>query len=218
MVEVVVQLCSIYIIKLVIVDVSDGVFDFGVFFEAKSFGMGFLNVEVVIVSLDGLVVEGCVEGLLIFSLFGLVELDYLIDYQILGLVENGVDYVFIFFDLFIFVGDSMISILIIVFEDGIDEGEEIILIDVQWDFCNCDIILIFICENLLILVDLGLDVQLCFGDSLELMGELLVFLLLLFFFISIFFVSILANLLNVQLFFLVMAIGVILFMFGLGVI
>jgi len=123
------------------------------------------------VSLDGSVAEGCAEGVLTFSLPNPVESDFPIDYQILGTATNGVDYQFIPPDLFIPAGDSTISIPIIAFEDGIDEGEETILIDVQRDPCNRDTIPILIRENPLVPADLGPDVQICLGDSLNLQGE-----------------------------------------------
>lgn len=47
----------------------------------------------------------------------------------------------------IFVGDSIFCIFISVYEDGIDEGDEIILLSVQCDFCNCDIFIIVIKDN-----------------------------------------------------------------------
>ncbi len=170
--EAVVEPCSTYTIKLVIADVSDGLFDSGVFLEAKSFGTGSLNVEATTVSLDGSVAEGCAEGVLAFSLPGPVESDYPIDYQILGTAENGVDYEFIPPDLVIPAGDSVVEIPIIAFEDGIDEGEETILIDVQRDPCNRDTIPILIRENPLVPADLGPDVEICQFDSVQLMGEL----------------------------------------------
>lgn len=170
--EAVVEPCSTYTIKLVIADVSDGLFDSGVFLEAKSFGTGSLDVEATTVSLDGSVAEGCAEGVLTFSLPSPVEVDYPIDYQILGTAENGVDYEFIPPGLFIPAGDSAVNIPIIAFEDGIEEGEETILIDVQRDPCNRDTIPILIRENPLVPADLGPDLEICQSDSVQLMGEL----------------------------------------------
>jgi gliding motility-associated-like protein len=216
--EAVVQPCSTYTIKLIIADVSDGAFDSGVFLEAKSFGTGSLNVEATTVSLDGSVAEGCAEGVLTFSLPGPVESDFPIDYEIMGTAENGVDYAFIPPDLFIPAGDSTISIPIIAFEDNIDEGEETILIDVQRDPCNRDTIPILIRENPLIPADLGPDVTLCLGDSVELQGELPVPLPPPPSFTSTSPVSIPANPPNVQLFSPVTALGVIPPTLGPGVI
>ena len=170
--EAVVQPCNVYKIKLVICDVSDGAFDSGVFLEAKSFGTGTLNVEATTVSLDGSVAEGCSEGLLTFSLPRPVESDYPIDYQILGTAENGIDYVTIPPDLFIPAGDSSLSIPIIALEDGIMEGDETLLIDVQRDVCNRDTVVILIRENPMVPADLGSDTTICEGNSVQLDGTL----------------------------------------------
>jgi subtilisin-like proprotein convertase family protein len=170
--EAVVIPCSTYTIKLVIADVSDGGWDSGVFLEAKSFGTGSLDVEATTISLDGSVAEGCGEGILSFVLPVNVESDYPIDYTIIGTAENGVDYEFIPPDLFIPAGDSIVSVPIIAFEDGLDEGVETILIDVQRDPCNRDTIIIPIRDNPLIPADLGADTVICQGDTVQFDGTL----------------------------------------------
>lgn len=170
--EAVVMPCSTYTIKLVIADVSDGGWDSGVFLEAKSFGTGSLDVEAVTLSLDGSVAEGCAEGLLNFVLPLPVESDYPIDYTILGTAENGVDYQFIPPDLFIPAGDSLVSIPIIAFEDGLMEGTETIMIDIQRDPCNRDTIIIPIKDNPLIPPELRPDTVICQGDTVQLDGTL----------------------------------------------
>lgn len=170
--EAVVMPCSTYTIKLVICDVSDAGWDSGVFLEAKSFGTGSLNVEATTVSLDGSVAEGCAEGLLTFSLPSRVESDYPIDYTILGTAENGTDYAFIPPGLFIPAGDSMVSVPIIAFEDGILEGVETILIDVQRDPCNRDTIVVSIKDNPLVPAALAPDTSICLGDTIQLDGTL----------------------------------------------
>jgi gliding motility-associated-like protein len=170
--EAVVIPCSTYTIKLVIADISDGGWDSGVFLEAKSFGTGSLDVEATTLSLDGSVAEGCGEGLLSFVLPVNVESDFPIDYTIIGTAENGVDYEFIPPDLFIPAGDSIVSVPIIAFEDGIDEGVETILIDIQRDPCNRDTIIIPIRENPLVPAELRPDTSICQGDSLQLDGTL----------------------------------------------
>ena len=82
--EAVVIPCNTYTIRLVICDVTDELFDSGVFLEAKSFGTGSLKVETATASLDGSVAEGCTQGELTFSLPKPAESDYFIDYNILG--------------------------------------------------------------------------------------------------------------------------------------
>lgn len=170
--EAVVIPCETYTIKLVIADASDTAFDSGVFLEAKSFGTGSLDVEVATISLDGSVAEGCEPGVLTFSLPNPVEADYPLDYNIFGTAENGVDYQFIPTDLFIPQGDSVISIPIVAFEDGLVEGDETLLIDIQRDPCNRDTISIIIRDNPLVEPDLGPDQVICEGDSVQLDGTL----------------------------------------------
>lgn len=162
--------CSTYTIKLVICDVADEFFDSGVFLEAKSFGTGSLNVKTATVSLDGSVAEGCTAGELVFSLPAPAESDYAIDYSILGTAQNGVDYQFIPAGLFIPAGDSVLSIPIIAFDDGLAEGTEAIVIDVQRDPCNRDTLIIPIKENVLLEPELRPDTSLCRGDSVRLDG------------------------------------------------
>ena len=170
--EAIVQPCSTYTIKLVIADVTDGAFDSGVFLEAKSFGTGSLDVQTTTVSLDGSVAEGCAEGLLTFSLPLPVESDFPIDYNILGTAENGVDYELIPPDLFIPAGDSILVIPIRAIEDGLEEGDETLLIDVQKDVCNRDTVSIIIRDNPLVPPDLRPDTMICQGESLSLDGTL----------------------------------------------
>jgi gliding motility-associated-like protein len=170
--EAVVMPCSTYTIKLVIADVGDGAFDSGVFLEAKSFGTGSLDVEATTVSLDGTVAEGCSEGVLNFILPIPTESDLPIDYTIFGTAENGVDYQFIPEDLFIPAGDSIVSVPIIAFEDNIAEGTETIMIDIQRDPCNRDTIIIPIKDSPLVDADLGVDINISEGESVQLDGTL----------------------------------------------
>ncbi len=170
--EAVVIPCETYTIKLVIADNGDGIFDSGVFLEAKSFGTGSLEVEVATASLDGTVTEDCAQGLLTFKMPQPVESDFYPDYTIFGTAENGVDYEFISDSLFIPAGDSIIQVPIIAFDDGIDEGIEYIALDVQRDVCNRDTFYIYIRDNELLPPSLGPDTTICRGDTVQLDGTL----------------------------------------------
>lgn len=164
--------CSTYTIKLVISDVGDGIFDSGVFLEAKSFGTGSLEVDIVTASLDGTITEGCSNASLCFSLPNPAESDFPVDYNVFGSATNGVDYSAIPLDLMIPQGDSSVCVDVTAFEDGITEGLEFIGIDVQRDICNRDTFYIYIRENELIPPDLGPDLMLCQGDSVQLDGTI----------------------------------------------
>jgi len=170
--EAIVIPCNVYTIKLIIADVSDGVWDSGVFLEAKSFGTGSLDVTATTVSLDGSVAEGCTEGTLTFSLPTEVESDYPIDFNILGTATNGIDYQLIPDDLFIPAGSNSVSIPIVGIEDGLLEGTETIILDIRKDVCNRDTIIIPLRDNPLVPADLGIDQRFCADNSIQLDGTL----------------------------------------------
>ncbi len=170
--EAIVQPCQIYTIKLVICDVADGVYDSGVFLEAKSFGTGSLDVNVSTLSLDGSVAEGCAAGSLTFSLPNPVESAYYIDYNLLGTAINGVDYLSLPDSLFIPAGQSSVTLDIVALEDGLAEGTETLLIDVQRDACNRDTFTVLIRDNPLLKPDLGRDTMLCAGTPVQLDGTI----------------------------------------------
>jgi len=166
--EAVVIPCETYTIKLAVADVGDDAYDTGVFLEAKSFGTGSLKVETATVSLDGTVTEDCASGTITFKTPNPVESDFLLDYTIIGTATNGVDYVNIPNNLFIPMGDSVLTIPINALEDGIDEGLETIGIDIQRDVCNRDTFWIFIRDNEILPPELGPDLTGCQGDSVQL--------------------------------------------------
>ncbi|MCB9283978.1 MAG: choice-of-anchor L domain-containing protein [Lewinellaceae bacterium] len=168
--EAVVVPCQEYTIKLVLADVGDAIFDTGVFLEAKSFGTGSMDVQIETVSLDGTITEDCSDAVVSFVLPTPTESDFPIDFTIFGTAENGVDYTEIPLNLTIPAGDSMISVPIHAFDDGIVEGLEFIGIDVQRDVCNRDTFYINIRENGLVPPELGPDQLICKLDSIQLDG------------------------------------------------
>ncbi len=170
--QVVVEPCQTYTIKLGVADRGDALFDTAVFLEAKSFGTGTLNVETATVSLDGTLTEGCSDAEISFVLPTAVEADYPLDYNIIGTADNGVDYTLIPDDLFIPAGDSILTIPLEAFEDGITEGTESIGFDIQRDVCNRDTFWVFIRDNDILPPELGPDLVLCLGDSTQLDGTL----------------------------------------------
>lgn len=164
--------CQEYTIKLAVSDVGDGIFDTGVFLEAKSFGTGSLEVELATLSLDGTVTEDCATASITFALPNVVDSDYMIDFTILGTAINGTDYDTIPLDLFIAQGDSSVTIPVIAHEDGITEGIETIGIDVQRDPCNRDTFWLYIRDNELVPPELGPDTTICKNESVQLDGTL----------------------------------------------
>ncbi len=164
--------CEEYTIILAIADGGDSIFDSAVFLEAKSFGTGAIDVETQTVSLDGTITESCTEGFLSFAVAAPVEEDLYFDYTIFGTAENGVDYSTIPLDLFIAEGDSVVSLPVFAWEDGMVEGIETIGIDIQVDPCNRDTFYFFIRDNEIVPPDLGPDFTQCQTDTTQLNGTL----------------------------------------------
>jgi gliding motility-associated-like protein len=157
----IVQPCQTYTLKLAIADVSDEIYDSGVFLEAKSFGTGSLQVEAATASNDGTVTEGCAEGMLRFMLPTPATEDFIIDYNIWGTATNGVDLVSIPMDLIIPYGETEVSVPITAFEDNLTEGTEYLAIDIQKDICTRDTIYIYIRDNTIMPPNLRPDTSLC---------------------------------------------------------
>lgn len=164
--------CSTYTIKLAICDRGDSVFDSAVFLEAKSFGTGSLDVQVATVSLDGTITEECSGAEISFCLPTPTEADFLIDYNLVGTAEPGVDFPAFPDTLLIPAGDSCVSLFVDAFEDGLLEGVESLGIDIQRDPCNRDTFWVYIRDNELIAPDLGPDTTICKGESVQLDGTL----------------------------------------------
>ncbi|MBR9921957.1 MAG: T9SS type B sorting domain-containing protein [Bacteroidetes bacterium] len=170
--EAIVTPCEEYTIRLVIGDTGDSVFDSGVFLEAKSFGANRLDVDVTTASLDGAMSEGCSTASVDFELVSPTDEDYVIDFTIFGDAENGVDYTQIPTDLIIPAGDSVLTLTLEAFEDGIPEGTEFLAFDIQRDICTRDTFYIYIKDNQLIPPDLGPDTLICSTDTIQLDGTI----------------------------------------------
>jgi len=163
--EAVVVPCDTYVIRLVIADVGDPVYDSGVFLEAKSFGTGSVRTTVVTPNLDSTVVEGCASATLTFRLPYPNPADIPLDYQIFGTAINGVDVAPIPLTLVIPAGQQEVSLTIRALEDGIAEGAEWIAFDVRRDPCHRDTFIIYIQDNLLPAPALPEDTLFCINGS-----------------------------------------------------
>jgi gliding motility-associated-like protein len=165
--------CQQYTIKLAIADAQDGIYDSGVFLEAKSFGTGSLHVAVATPTADGTVTEGCTQGAITFSLPNPSNQNTPIDYHIWGTATNGVDYQNIPTNLFIPAGQTKITIPVIAFEDHLTEAPEYIAVDVKRDPCHRDTVYLYIRDNGLVPPQLRPDTTICAGGApLKLDGTL----------------------------------------------
>jgi len=120
--------CEIYHLKIAIADVEDAVIDSGVFLEAGS-----LNTDVVSVTASTSIatdtaVEGCLEGTFTFTSSTVLAEELVIDLEISGSAENGVDYTSIPAIVVIPAGETTANIEIEGIDDGVLEGIENITI------------------------------------------------------------------------------------------
>lgn len=164
--------CEQYTIKLVIADVTDRRLDSGVFLEAKSFGTGSVKAETAAVTIDGAIAEGCEPGSITFTLPDVLDEDFVLDYNISGTAQNGVDYEAFPTDLVIPAGETVLSIPVQAINDGIPEPRETVVFDVKVSQCTRKTFTIFIDDaKLLPPVNLETDVALCQGESVQLQGS-----------------------------------------------
>ena len=137
----VVQPCQTYHIKLAIADVGDGIYDSAVFLAANSFeGGGVAKVNAVgTVAGSNIIYEGCDGGYYEFIRDGLdtsqpVEITFFISPA--STATSGVDYTPIPVTITIPAGQLSVQIPITAFADGIVEGPETIIIELD-NPCEC---------------------------------------------------------------------------------
>lgn len=164
--------CQEYTIKLAICDRGDPLYDSAVFLEAKSFGTGALQTNILTTSLDFTIAEGCDPGFFEISLPLPADEVVTLDYTILGDATPGIDYEAIPTGLVIPAGDTSVVIPVVAFEDGLQEGTEQVCIDIQLDPCNRDTFCITIRDKLIVKPNLGPDTAICSGSALQLDASL----------------------------------------------
>lgn len=118
--------CQTYHLKLAIADVSDRAFDSGVFIEAESIESPNADVSSGIAGGGAFqnAVEGCVDGLLTFTLDKPTSDTSIVDYDIGGTATNGTDYATIPDSVVFAPGDTVREIVIDAFLDGKNEPIE----------------------------------------------------------------------------------------------
>ncbi len=128
--------CSTYHIKLAIADKADQSYDSGVFLKAKSFVSNVISYEL-ITGLQGInpyIVEGCDTAILKIKrkIIGVPNADT-VNFIIGGNAQNGIDYNTFPNQVYFTpnVNDTLITIPIYAFADGITEGTEQIIIYVK---------------------------------------------------------------------------------------
>ncbi|MEI7594774.1 MAG: choice-of-anchor L domain-containing protein [Bacteroidota bacterium] len=127
--------CQTYTIRIAIADGGDGVYDSGVFLQAKSFSSPSLNLTAVSSTGDSTMAEGCGAATYYFSRGGIINDTLVIHYTIGGSASNGVDYVDssgnpIIDSVVFYPGEDTVSIIIDPKWDGITENDETIVLTI----------------------------------------------------------------------------------------
>lgn len=122
--------CQTYHIKIAIADAGDGIYDSGVFLEAKSFSSPTITISAIGSTSDSLMVEGCGAAVYTFTRDNAASAQpFTINYIIGGTATNGVDYQDlngnpIVDSVYFLPGQDSAFLIINPIFDGIPEGEE----------------------------------------------------------------------------------------------
>ncbi len=136
--------CSTYHIRMVVSDVDDGIYDSAVFLGANSFNAGGDATAVIDlpgVEDGGVAYEGCADGFIVFERDPESDWsqDLIIDFEIdpSSTATNGVDYSTLSTPVTIPAGQGSVSIPLTIFQDGITEGIESLIIILD-NACSCE--------------------------------------------------------------------------------
>ncbi|NNC83877.1 MAG: PKD domain-containing protein [Flavobacteriales bacterium] len=130
-----VQCGETYHIKLAIGDALDSAFDSAVFLEEGSFASDLVVSADLFSSIgpysDGFLYENCGFGTIVFSRQGGIEAESLVELEITGVAENGVDYTTVPTEFIFPEGDSLYYMDVFAILDGLVEGLELVEITIS---------------------------------------------------------------------------------------
>ncbi len=127
--------CQTYHLKLAIADVSDGVFDSGVFLEANSFVSQASSVTTFFDPGFTSTFEGCVGGGFTISVPSLATSSTAINYTVSGTATNGVDYPPLSGTAYVNPGGSTALVYVDPLTDNLPEGTETVTLTI-YDPCS----------------------------------------------------------------------------------
>jgi len=124
--------CSTYTIRLAIADVADGIYDSGVFLEAKSFSSKGVELTHNITGSpsEDTLYESCGQAEVIFTWTGDNSTDRIVNFNVSGSATNGTDYTSIPGSVTILAGQQSASITLSAIFDGIPEPTENVIIQI----------------------------------------------------------------------------------------
>jgi gliding motility-associated-like protein len=162
----IVQACQTYHLQLMIADGGDGVWDSGVFLEEGSLTSNVIEITTTTATADSTAYENCSVATVTFSLSDVVSSDYEVFYNLTGTATNGTDYPLLPGSITIPAGTQSASFVIDPFFDGVMEGVETILIDLQTSVCGSDTILIYVNDVSPVTVEAFGDTAFCGGTAM----------------------------------------------------
>ncbi len=164
--------CETYHIKMAVGDAGDGIYDTGIFLEENSFESPKIDVQIdpFPEGVSENMVEGCVEADIIFKLPNKSYAPITITYEITGSAENGVDYETIPDFIEIPEGEDSASIHVVPLQDGIEEGDEDIVLILKNELgCTIryDTVIFIIIDYIDIVTETTPTTQICQGQSID---------------------------------------------------
>ncbi len=125
--------CSTYTIRLAIADVADGIYDSGVFLEAKSFSSAGLDIQYTLINSpkkDSLF-EGCGQAQIVIKTTAKQATDRVLQLSLMGSAVNGTDYQNLPTSVTIPAGQDSVVLLTSALVDGQAEGLENLIVEVN---------------------------------------------------------------------------------------
>jgi gliding motility-associated-like protein len=123
--------CSTYRFFIVITDVGDGLYDSGVFLEAKSFSTNangvFATVNSVVPGSSDMF-EGCGSATITFTRSGNLDTDQVLNFSISGTATNGTDYNNLPTSVTFAPGQTQVSLTLTPSPDALTEGDETVIV------------------------------------------------------------------------------------------
>lgn len=161
-----VQACVSYHLKLMIADAGDGVWDSGVFLEEGSLTSNVIEITTTTATADSTAYENCSVATVTFTLSDPVSTDYTVSYNVTGTATNGTDYPLLPGTITIPANTLSATFTIDPFFDGMVEGQETILIDLQTSVCGSDTILIYVNDVSPVVLQAFGDTAFCGGTAM----------------------------------------------------
>jgi gliding motility-associated-like protein len=156
--------CSTYHLKIVIADVTDGIFDSGVFIEGGSIECAPVIYNEMATNVNG--VRNCKNGSFTFCRTGDEGNPYNVNYTIGGSAVNGVDYQTLPGTLTIPAGQKCATVDVIPLPSGSPKPMKTIEITYKYGFCpEPNTIVLTLTDP--IPLDAGPDISICSGDSAQ---------------------------------------------------